>query len=350
MKQVLRILAMLCVALMLAGACGQSGAPESTSEKVGEAQQEVLGAPCHGDATCTGSPPQRCCHVGSSNICVGQCDDAHCGQCALDCTATGKYCYGAPGNGFCDSTSVCVICKSNGECTGGKICTGTLPNTQCTCPSGQTDCSGTCKDLQTDESNCGMCGNVCASGYGCLAGTCTACPGGTCTSCTDDHGCPFKTKCESGLCFGHCIDHTGCSDDQLCINSVCTSEPSSGADQTAKDTYCRNTYDGGAAIGTSWRMMSCNVGGTDYCVQTAASTKYNQGFCTYSGLCNNAPVNPSWDVAHYWIPNGQTIVGSCAGWESSSCMTTPTSGIPRTDCYWKMCPAPAEGSTCDDKW
>jgi len=38
-------------------------------------------------------------------------------------------------------------------------------------------CSGTCTNLQTDEDNCGSCGNVCPAGASCSGGTC-ACPAG----------------------------------------------------------------------------------------------------------------------------------------------------------------------------
>ncbi|HLD80779.1 MAG TPA: NosD domain-containing protein, partial [archaeon] len=39
-------------------------------------------------------------------------------------------------------------------------------------PSGQTDCSGTCRNLQTDNSNCGSCGNACTGGTVCHQGQC----------------------------------------------------------------------------------------------------------------------------------------------------------------------------------
>src|SRR3954453_21543295 len=39
------------------------------------------------------------------------------------------------------------------------------------CPSGESCCSGTCTNLQTDTNNCGSCGHACASGEGCCSGT-----------------------------------------------------------------------------------------------------------------------------------------------------------------------------------
>ncbi|MCX6777953.1 MAG: hypothetical protein NT157_03635, partial [Candidatus Micrarchaeota archaeon] len=40
------------------------------------------------------------------------------------------------------------------------------------CPSGETDCSNLCKNLQTDPDNCGTCGNDCGEGT-CTAGVCS---------------------------------------------------------------------------------------------------------------------------------------------------------------------------------
>ena len=42
----------------------------------------------------------------------------------------------------------------------------------CTCASGETDCSGTCIDMQVDPSHCGGCGMACAAGEACIDGGC----------------------------------------------------------------------------------------------------------------------------------------------------------------------------------
>jgi hypothetical protein len=39
------------------------------------------------------------------------------------------------------------------------------------CPTGETDCSGTCVNLATDNNNCGSCGSVCLQS--CIGGVCT---------------------------------------------------------------------------------------------------------------------------------------------------------------------------------
>ena len=78
------------------------------------------------------------------------------------------------------------------------------PNGDCACPSipggTPTACGDKCVDTNTDENNCGMCGNDCTIGYTCNGGLC-------------------KQPCSAGECFcdpddieNGCIDTpTGCA-------------------------------------------------------------------------------------------------------------------------------------------
>jgi hypothetical protein len=67
----------------------------------------------------------------------------------------------------CQSEQVCRAFPSGVGTDGG-------PGWACTaaCGPGQTDCFGTCTDVESDPNNCGTCGNVCASGI-CAAGVCS---------------------------------------------------------------------------------------------------------------------------------------------------------------------------------
>jgi hypothetical protein len=81
------------------------------------------------------------------------------------------------------------------------------------CPGGATDCSGVCKNLQTDPANCGQCGKVCAAQQVCVASGCCF-PNGTPGVCTADNftdvccpgptgqqGCQISTRGAIGTCI-----------------------------------------------------------------------------------------------------------------------------------------------------
>lgn len=48
------------------------------------------------------------------------------------------------------------------------------------CPNPLEACDGVCRDLRSDERNCGFCGNVCEGDLACRAGACVAAPGVAC--------------------------------------------------------------------------------------------------------------------------------------------------------------------------
>lgn len=91
-----------------------------------------------------------------------------------------------PNNSLCDAGLTCCApdpgllwncrdlmtdennCGScNNVCATGKVCMTGL-----CCSSFQTHCPGGCVDLDTDEKNCGSCGNRCALGEFCVLGEC----------------------------------------------------------------------------------------------------------------------------------------------------------------------------------
>jgi hypothetical protein len=103
----------------------------------------------------------------------------------------------------------CQRCKK-GKCkptAAGTLCTladgeeGTCQSGACvfTCAPGLTDCGGYCADLQTDDNNCGACGNYCILfDPVCQGGSCCA---PTAFSCSDDEDC-CSGNCANGKCHG----------------------------------------------------------------------------------------------------------------------------------------------------
>jgi hypothetical protein len=84
-------------------------------------------------------------------------------------------------------------------CRGGSCRSGRCV---ATCPNNTTSCGGICANLQTDEANCGSCGNSCAANQVCQTGTCF--PRGICPSsmqlCTGaQHSCAATCKCASSV-------------------------------------------------------------------------------------------------------------------------------------------------------
>ena len=150
------------------------------------------------------------CPSGSNSYCTDFSTDAlNCSACNSQCpanfdTATGSFCddrgRGCPDGEVCNyyRCYLPLTCAS-GTCAcqivGNTRCSGTCVDTQtntsncgacgnacsssftcvagaCVCPSGQTLCSGVCVDTQTSWNNCGTCGNTCTGG-GCYSGGCT---------------------------------------------------------------------------------------------------------------------------------------------------------------------------------
>jgi hypothetical protein len=103
------------------------------------------------------------------------------------------------------------------------------------CPAGQTDCGGTCRDLQADVASCGFCGHLCMVDGLCNAGVCE-CPAATVlcgSACVDTSTSP--SHC--GSCAHDCGAGT-------CAGGACTcaAAPPTVMDCTpAKSPQCRDT-------------------------------------------------------------------------------------------------------------
>jgi len=152
-----------------------------------------------GSATCAAGVCGQACPAGQTN-CSGVCratltDVSNCGACARVCSfanasatcASGTCALGGCATGFgnCDGNAAngCETNTTNalancGSC--GRVCpvptggSATCSNGTCgqSCPAGTTNCSGVCRNLQTDAASCGACGRACSATQACVNGTC----------------------------------------------------------------------------------------------------------------------------------------------------------------------------------
>ena len=126
---------------------------------------------------------------GSQATCAGHCDGTNAAACTYPsgsavcspATCSGSFSF-TPAS-VCNGSGACAAAAST-NCGGGNYCTGgacmaqegngqscsnspqcqsgNCSNSTC-CAGGQTGCSGACKNLSTDATNCGACGKVCSN-------------------------------------------------------------------------------------------------------------------------------------------------------------------------------------------
>jgi len=106
-------------------------------------------------------------------------DPRNCGECGHICPAGAASCCGTFCTDLQNDRFNCGSC--NNYCHGTEVCQqGTCqdvtPDTHVSagksCPSGQLNCWGTCRDLSSDRNNCGFCGIICQGQAICDAGVC----------------------------------------------------------------------------------------------------------------------------------------------------------------------------------
>lgn len=159
------------------------------------------------------------------------------------------------------------------------------------CGSGQMMCSSGCKDLSTDQQNCGTCGNACAAGQTCQGGQCLcsagllAC-GGSCVASDATHCGGCSTMCASG---------------QVCANNACAASCPAGQAQCT---------DGACVPPTGGTALHC--GGCNPCPDGSVC---NGGVCGCPNagqmLCSNACVDTKTSREHCGAC-GQACAGTCS--------------------------------------
>ncbi len=174
---------------------------------------DVDSGPGCDDGTCAADEDYCSCPQDCDDLCSDGCCSASesvC-TCAADC---GAHC----GDGMCNCGETVTSCVGDcGEC-GFE-----------TCGAGETCCFGAyCANLDTDESNCGTCGNDCATlvfpkGDGCAGGACRCGAGPGCAGRLDDACCDGSAGCTD---TDTDLDHCGtcgwdCWPDEDCVRGYC---------------------------------------------------------------------------------------------------------------------------------
>jgi stigma-specific protein Stig1 len=214
---------------------------------------------------------------------------------------------GQPGSGQVKYTT------SVGNNTGGDLAVHLDAGPPGCCPhENQLNCSGTCVDYLTDESNCGGCGVQCAAGQFCDAGACVS-------------SCPLGQT----FCSGECVDTTSdplncggcgivCGTNQICTNSACFTCTS--PQQTACDNHCTNIHTDPlncGACGVNCALLcpstgqgTCSNGNSCFCTTRAMSPNPAVSFTAASLLPPPAPVCETQAIDQS-VPAGQSSTLGC---------------------------------------
>ena len=299
----------------------------------------------------------KACAAGESckgGVCT--CDGAICAGCCA-----GGACQAGTSNGQCGAGgTVCKTCPSGTSCVGG-VCTCGAGGP---CGAGQTCCAGVCVTTQTDDTNCGGCGNSCPAGEACSGGNCGC---GSSATCTSGDTCCSDVCTDTGTDFTHCGSCGNACDSQTadaCQDGNCTCGGLAACE--ANQRCC-----GGQCVDTQTSFSNCNgcgfacdhlkadscVGGSCKCGQFNACAGNEQccgGQCVNittvqnCGSCGN--VCPGYQTANSNVTcqNGTTCAFSCQGDsydvdgnEANGCEALYTSGahtqetatrLPEQDC------------------
>ena len=239
---------------------------------------------------CDGPQPATC----SSANCLGCCDDS--GQCQfgkadVSCGVAGQQCQACglgthcAASGFCDALFTSTPTpqpQPQPRPDAGQPDAGTSVSTTpgSTCAGTTTRCGTTCRDLSTDENNCGACGRECMAGLVCSRGSCQVLPSDcTTTPCPGDFGCNPETRhCTSG-----CFANSDCRGDAVCSSGVCRCGPS---EAQCGNVCARTSSPTSCACPSGYEAHGGDCVDVDECARGTHS-------CPSGSVCINAP--GSWD-------------------------------------------------------
>ena len=202
--------------------------------------------------------------------------------------------------------SNCGVCGR--VCPAGQVCTA--GSCVVSCLAGQTNCSGTCRDLATDNAHCGACGNACPSGQSCVGSSCVVVCG------------PGITNC-GGVCRDLSSDRANCgacgrvcTSTQLCASGSCVAACPSG--QTPCSGSCVNTTNNTSHCGSCGNVCPARANATTTCASSSCGFTCNAGFGDCDGNASNGcETNLNTSNSHCGVC-GRACAGTCT---SGTCVT-----------------------------
>lgn len=164
---------------------------------------------------------------GAGLLCVNSKCQTKCQTGRADCN--GSFCTDGCEAATTDDPKNCGACGK--ACTDAQICR----ESACLCDPGQTLCSFSCVDLQSDVRNCGACGNVCPGGDAetgnpiCVLGRCSYLCSVGYADCDGrlENGCEVDTTLDPQHC-GACDTQCDLAGGQPCIAGKCLTGPCEG--------------------------------------------------------------------------------------------------------------------------